>query len=51
MAEKSQQKAEVKKNETANLVEMRNIFQQQKLDIETHSMIEKVLQYFETKKE
>jgi hypothetical protein len=48
---KESQQEEVKKNETANLVEMRNIFQQQKLDIETHTIIEKVLQYFETKKE
>jgi hypothetical protein len=49
MKKESQQ--EEKKNETANLVEMRNIFQQQKLDIETHTIIEKVLQYFENKKE
>ena len=50
MAEKSQQE-EVKKNETANLSEMRNIFQQQKIDIATHTIIENVLQYFESKKE
>ena len=29
---------------------MRTIFQQQKLDVETHTIIEKVLQYFENKK-
>lgn len=49
--EKESQQKEVKKNETANIVEMRTIFQQQKLDMETHTIIEKVLQYFETKKE
>ena len=48
MKKESQQK-EV--NEKANLSEMRTIFQQQKLDVETHTIIEKVLQYFENKKE
>ena len=42
---------EVKKNETANIVELRNIFQQQKLDVQTHTMIEEVIRYFEDKKE
>ena len=39
------------KNETANIQDLRVIFQSQKAELSVHQMIESVLQHFENKKQ